>query len=120
MHRNTLAFFALFFLLFTTAFDSTAQKLQIKSVSNKQYTPNHKDELVLSATSKKLFTDFNKLELLEEYILDKKNTIPNSIANNVIIMTKKEDTTVHSTTMVQACCNLKPKYIGIIIATKTK
>lgn len=73
MHRNTFTFFALFFLLYTSAFDCNAQKLQIKSISNQQFTPNHKNELVLTATSKKLFTDFNKLELLEEYIIDKKH-----------------------------------------------
>lgn len=73
MHRNTFTFFALLALLFVTFGDCNAQKLQIKSVSNQQFTPNHKDELVLTATSKKLFTNFNKLELLEEFIIDKKH-----------------------------------------------
>lgn len=70
MHKNIIAisFLMLFALI---SFDSTAQKLQTKSIKHKQFTLDETGQLVLSAQINKEFNIFNKLALQEDFIAEK-------------------------------------------------
>lgn len=59
----TLSFFWLFL-----GFESTAQKLQIKTIQHKQFTLDNSGQLMLSSQVNKEFNIFNKLALQEEFV----------------------------------------------------
>jgi hypothetical protein len=73
MHKEKSTFFILTFLLSTCfSFNTNAQKLQIKSILHQQHLTNDEGKMTLATQAKREFNLFNKLSLLEEYKVNRK------------------------------------------------
>ncbi|BDS14615.1 hypothetical protein [Aureispira anguillae] len=72
-HKSTYIFTLLFLLLWGTS--AQAQKLQVKSILHQQYLLTEDGEMTLSSQEKKEFNLFNKLSLLEKYLINNKKEL---------------------------------------------
>jgi hypothetical protein len=74
MRKHIFTTFAVILFL-TLVFDLSAQKVQIKSMLHKQYTPNNNGELTLSTQVNKEYNQSNKVSLQEYSSLSKNNEL---------------------------------------------